>query len=84
MKRVFIMVLDSFGIGSTSDADKFGDVGANTLGHIAQWCASHRKNADGSYQPLSLPNLSQLGLGKAAEESCGVFPVGLDKDAKIR
>ena len=83
MKRVFIMVLDSFGIGSTSDADKFGDVGANTLGHIAQWCASHRKNADGSYQPLSLPNLSQLGLGKAAEESCGVFPVGLDKDAKI-
>ena len=83
MKRVFIMVLDSFGIGSTSDADKFDDVGANTLGHIAQWCASHRKNADGSYQPLSLPNLSQLGLGKAAEESCGVFPVGLDKDAKI-
>lgn len=83
MKRVFIMVLDSFGIGSTSDADKFGDVGANTLGHIAQWCASHRKNADGNYQPLSLPNLSQLGLGKAAEESCGVFPVGLDKDAKI-
>lgn len=83
MKRVFIMVLDSFGIGSTSDADKFDDVGANTLGHIAQWCASHRKNADGSFQPLSLPNLSQLGLGKAAEESCGVFPVGLDKDAKI-
>lgn len=83
MKRAFIMVLDSFGIGSTKDADKFGDVGANTLGHIAQWCASHRKNIDGSNKPLYLPNLSQLGLGKAAEESCGVFPIGLDQDAKI-
>lgn len=83
MKRAFIMVLDSFGIGSTKDADKFGDVGANTLGHIAQWCASHRKNIDGSNKPLYLPNLSQLGLGKAAEESCGVFPIGLDQNAKI-
>lgn len=83
MKRAFIMVLDSFGIGSTKDADKFGDVGANTLGHIAQWCASHRKNIDGSNKPLYLPNLSQLGLGKAAEESCGVFPIGLDQDAKL-
>ncbi len=27
MKRAFIMVLDSFGIGATEDADRFGDVG---------------------------------------------------------
>ncbi len=33
MKRAFIMVLDSFGIGATEDADRFGDVGADTLGH---------------------------------------------------
>lgn len=39
MKRVFIMVLDSFGIGATPDADRFGDAGANTLGHIATACA---------------------------------------------
>ncbi|RKS86930.1 phosphopentomutase [Orbus hercynius] len=83
MKRVFIMVLDSFGIGETQDADKFGDVGANTLGHIAMWCDANRKNSDGSKKPLSLPNLSRLGLGKAAEGSCGEFPIGLDKDAKI-
>ena len=83
MKRVFIMVLDSFGIGSAPDADKFGDAGANTLGHIAQWCAEHRKNADGHPQPLYLPHLSQLGLGKAAEESSGIFPIGLDQDAQI-
>lgn len=39
MKRAFIMVLDSFGIGATEDADRFGDVGADTLGHIAEACA---------------------------------------------
>ncbi len=33
--------------------------------------------------PLTLPNLSRLGLGKAAEESTGTFPVGLDKNADI-
>ena len=36
MKRAFIMVLDSFGIGATEDADRFGDVGADTRGHIAE------------------------------------------------
>lgn len=30
MKRAFIMVLDSFGIGATEDADRFGDVGSDT------------------------------------------------------
>ncbi|WP_392552987.1 phosphopentomutase [Orbus wheelerorum] len=83
MKRVFIMVLDSFGIGATQDADKFGDVGANTLGHIAQWCEKHRKNSDGSPNTLHLPNLSKLGLGKAAQESSGIFPIGLDENAQI-
>ena len=29
MKRAFIMVLDSFGIGATEDADRFGDVGSD-------------------------------------------------------
>ena len=39
MKRTFIMVLDSFGIGAAHDAHKFGDEGSNTLGHIADACA---------------------------------------------
>ena len=38
MKRVFIMVLDSFGIGASKDAEKFGDTGSDTLGHIAKAC----------------------------------------------
>ncbi|AOM41268.1 phosphopentomutase [Xenorhabdus hominickii] len=82
MKRTFIMVLDSFGIGASADAGKFGDQGSNTLGHIAEQCA--RGEADiGRKGLLTLPNLSRLGLGKAAEESSGTFPVGLDKDAEI-
>ena len=82
MKRTFIMVLDSFGIGAAGDAHKFGDEGSNTLGHIADACA--RGEADkGRKGPLHLPNLSRLGLGKAAEESTGHFPEGLDKNAEI-
>jgi phosphopentomutase len=82
MKRVFIMVLDSFGIGATKDAEKFGDVGANTLGHIAQAC--QRGEADvGRSGPLRLPNLSKLGLGKANESASGAFPPGLEANADI-
>ncbi|MEI8596455.1 phosphopentomutase [Photobacterium sp. Hal280] len=83
MKRAIILVLDSFGLGATEDAVKFGDVGSNTMGHIAKACAEGRAdNADRSGL-LNLPNLTRLGLGKAAEESCGEFPPGLDPVAEI-
>lgn len=82
MKRAFIMVLDSFGIGATEDAVKFGDVGADTLGHIADACANGEAD-NGRQGPLHLPNLSRMGLGKAAEESTGRFPAGLDPQAEI-
>lgn len=83
MKRAIILVLDSFGLGATEDAVKFGDVGSNTMGHIAKACAEGRAdNADRSGL-LNLPNLTRLGLGKAAEESCGEFPQGLDPVAEI-
>ncbi len=49
MKRVFLIVLDSLGIGNAPDATAFGDAGANTLGRIARG--------------LSLPCLCSLGLG---------------------
>lgn len=69
MSRVVILVLDSFGIGFTEDAHKFGDEGANTLAHIANYCQENRKDKDGKAQPLALPNLANLGLIKAAEEA---------------
>lgn len=50
MKRAFIIVLDSMGIGYEPDADLFGDVGANTLKSI-------RNN-----KYFNCPNLQKLGL----------------------
>jgi phosphopentomutase len=77
MKKAVILVMDSFGIGATNDADRFGDVGANTLGHIAEHCEKNRKI------PLQLPNLARLGLFHAAKESCGVFPAACDTNIDI-
>ncbi len=49
-KRIFLMVLDSLGVGETLDAVNFNDVGANTLGHINEQCN------------LFVPNLKKLGF----------------------
>ena len=35
-RRIFVIVADSLGVGELPDAGKYGDTGANTLGHIAQ------------------------------------------------
>ncbi len=51
MKRIFLIVLDSFGIGAMPDAPAFGDMGVNTL---RSCCASNA---------LQIPNLTRLGLG---------------------
>ncbi len=50
MKRVFLIVLDSFGIGSAPDARLFGDEGANTLISISK------------SEKFNIPNLTKLGL----------------------
>lgn len=50
-KRIFVIVMDSVGIGEAPDAEKFGDVGSHTLKHIAE-----RMNG------LHVPVLSELGL----------------------
>jgi phosphopentomutase len=76
-KRAIILVLDSFGIGATADADKFGDVGADTFGHIAQ------ARAGSSAGPLQLPNLARLGLFRAGQESTGEFSPGYDPEAEV-
>lgn len=83
MKRSIILVLDSFGVGATEDAVDFGDVGSNTLGHIAAQCARGEADNGDRSGPLNLPNLNKLGLGKACEESSGTFPEGLDAAAEI-
>ena len=55
-KRIITIVTDSVGIGHSPDAERFGDSGANTLGHIEE-----------AVGPLHLPNLRKLGLGKIAD-----------------
>lgn len=69
MSRAFILLLDSFGLGATPDAASYGDAGANTFAHIAQWAA---ENGD----PLSLPHLEQLGLGAAGHAASGEWAAG--------
>ena len=58
MKRIFLIVLDSCGIGAMPDAESFGDVGVNTLGACA---ASSR---------LHIPNLIAAGLGNIDGVDC--------------
>ena len=50
-KRVFVIVMDSLGIGAMKDSEKFGDIGVDTLGHIAE-----------SVDSLTIPNLQKLGI----------------------
>lgn len=84
MSRAFILVIDSFGIGAAADADKFGDSGADTLGHIAEACAKGEADVDGLRAgPLKLPNLTRLGLGRAASLSRGDVPPGLQDHGNI-
>lgn len=72
MSRAFILLLDSFGLGALPDADKYGDAGANTFGHIAAWAAQQGK-------PLALPNLERLGLGAAAHKASGQWAPGFER-----
>lgn len=49
--RVFVVVMDSLGVGAMPDSERFGDVGVNTLGHISE-----------SVENFTIPNLQKLGM----------------------
>ncbi|NRD80642.1 phosphopentomutase [Bacillus sp. BRMEA1] len=55
-KRIFIIVMDSVGIGEAPDAEKFNDKGADTFGHIAE-----------KMNGLNMPNMGKLGLSNIRE-----------------
>ncbi|RDI42407.1 phosphopentomutase [Aquicella lusitana] len=85
MARAFIIMLDSFGLGATADAYKYGDEGANTLLHIAEHCQQGKANKAGVRSgSLHLPNLTRLGLNGAAMISSGKAVPGLDENAPIK
>ncbi|MCT8329641.1 phosphopentomutase [Albidovulum sediminis] len=86
MARAFLIVLDSAGCGGAPDADAFfngdlPDTGANTLGHIAEACASGRAE-EGRSGPLSMPNLDALGLGAAIRLASGAAAPGLEAEPR--
>ncbi|TAK76741.1 MAG: phosphopentomutase [Gammaproteobacteria bacterium] len=77
MPRAFIIMLDSFGLGATADANRYGDEGADTLRHIAEYCQQAKA-------PLQLPNLTRLGLNGAAMISKGQPVPGLAVNVPIQ
>ncbi len=85
MRRAFILLFDSFGLGASQDAVKYGDVGADTFGHIAEYCADGKADQPGLRQgPLHIPHLTRLGLGLAALASTGKRLPGIDYKAAIK
>lgn len=77
MPRAIVLILDSFGIGAADDATRFGDAGADTLGHIAAACARGEADSHERNGPLRLPNLARLGLFHAHRESTGRAAEGI-------
>ena len=62
MSRVYLFIMDGFGLGHAPDAVAFGDEGSNTFGHVAEIHAPH------------IPHLASLGLGAAAQVAGGIDP----------
>ena len=52
MKKAILIITDSLGVGALPDADRYGDAGADTFGHIVEKKGS-----------LNIPNLLRLGMG---------------------
>jgi len=75
MARAIILMADSLGIGAAPDADKFGDLGANTFAHLL------KAYYDETGSALSLPNLSKLGLVDACEAAGGETCLVSDRQA---
>ena len=71
--RVFILMMDSFGIGGAPDAESYGDNGADTFGHIVE-----------HMHGLQVPNLAALGLLQASQDVRGKnVSLNLTQKAKI-
>ncbi len=67
IRRIILVILDSVGVGELPDADKYGDIGSNTLGNITK-----------SIQGFSLTNLEKLGIGFIP----GVYALGKTENPK--
>jgi len=69
-KRVFVVVIDSMGIGAMPDSEKFGDVGVDTLGHIAEKMDDFKIP---NFRKLGIANLKALNNIPSVEEPLGKY-----------
>jgi phosphopentomutase len=84
MARAFLFVLDSFGVGGAPDAAQYGDDGADTLGHVAEFCAAGAGDREGLRSgALKLPNMASLGLLHIAKMASGAYPAGMPVPERI-
>lgn len=84
MARAILIVLDSFGIGGAPDAEKYGDLGSDTLGHIAEFCAAGAADKDALRKgPLDLPNMASLGLLEVARQASGSYPIAMQQPERL-
>ena len=80
-KRIFTIVIDSFGAGEMPDAAQYGDEGTDTMGHISQ-------NVD----EFTIPNLQKLGIANlhplkqvaAVERPMGYYTLYIFKRSQYR
>ncbi|OUR60135.1 phosphopentomutase [Colwellia sp. 39_35_sub15_T18] len=63
MARAIILVLDSFGVGYSNDAEDFGDIGANTFINLAQYYFEKE------HKVIQLPHLGALGLHELSKQA---------------
>lgn len=75
MARVFLFILDSFGVGHAADAARYGDQGADTYGHILAASEIGRADRDGLRRgSLQVPVMRSLGLEAAAHVAAAAAP----------
>ena len=69
-KRIFVIVMDSLGVGAMDDSPEFGDVDVNTLGHISRSVESFRMP---NLQKMGMANLTPLKQVEPVEKSIGYY-----------
>ena len=80
-KRIFLIVVDSFGIGEMEDASVFGDVGCDTLGHISEYASSLKIDSMVSLGLNHLHPLKQYPTLSSYKGVCAILrEAGVSKD----
>ena len=57
-QRIFVIVLDSLGVGAMPDSKEYGDIGVDTFGHIGEKMGT-----------MQIPNLQKLGMANSRKKS---------------